>query len=136
MKASSATSVKATTTAPRAIDRSSDRHQPTLTSAEGAALTGPSHRPDPEYKAYRKDLADVALAGEVIASHYAEPVERCVVDASPLREGPSADAEAIRQLEPGEPFLMFDDTLGWAWGYAGEERRVGYVDSAALRLPR
>ena len=22
---------------------------------------------------------------------------------------------------------MLDDSLGWAWGYAGEERRVGYV---------
>jgi hypothetical protein len=27
---------------------------------------------------------------------------------------------------------MLDDSLGWAWGYAGEERRVGYVPSSAL----
>jgi hypothetical protein len=38
----------------------------------------------------------------------------------------------IRELEPGERFAMLDDSLGWAWGYAGEERRVGYVSSDAL----
>lgn len=38
----------------------------------------------------------------------------------------------VRQLEAGEPFLMLDDSLGWAWGYAGAERRVGYVPSACL----
>ena len=27
---------------------------------------------------------------------------------------------------------MLDDSLGWAWGYAGEERHVGYVESEAL----
>ena len=27
---------------------------------------------------------------------------------------------------------MLDDSLGWAWGYAGEDRRVGYVPSEAL----
>lgn len=81
-------------------------------------------------------MADVALAGEVIASHYAEPVERRVSAISQLRDGPSNEAGTIRQLEPGELFLLLDDTLGWAWGYAGEDRRVGYVDSAALGLPR
>jgi len=27
---------------------------------------------------------------------------------------------------------MLDDSLGWAWGYAGDDRRVGYVESSAL----
>jgi hypothetical protein len=49
-----------------------------------------------------------------------------------LRSGPSADSEPIRELVDGEAFLMLDDSLGWAWGYAGEERRVGYVTAAAL----
>jgi hypothetical protein len=34
-------------------------------------LAGPSDLPDPDFHAYRKDLADIALAGRVIASHYA-----------------------------------------------------------------
>jgi hypothetical protein len=27
---------------------------------------------------------------------------------------------------------MLDDSLGWAWGYAGADRRVGYLPSDAL----
>jgi hypothetical protein len=27
---------------------------------------------------------------------------------------------------------MLDDSLGWAWGYAGSDRRVGYVRSETL----
>jgi hypothetical protein len=121
------------TTAPEVTDRSSDTHQHTLTSAEDAALTGPSQRPDPHFNAYRKDLADVALAQVVISSHYAEPVEMRVSADASLREGPSAGSETIRQLTAGEKFLLLDDTLGWAWGYAGDDRRVGYVESAALQ---
>lgn len=38
----------------------------------------------------------------------------------------------IREMKPGETFAMLDDSLGWAWGYGGEERRVGYVQRSAL----
>ena len=131
MKVSSATSARATP-APRPIGRSSAKRRPTPTSAEEFALGGPSNPPDPEFNAYRKDLADVALAGKVIASHYAVPVERRIDATTALRRGPSEDAEIIDQLGPGEPFALLDDSLGWAWGYAGKERRVGYVPSGGL----
>jgi hypothetical protein len=88
--------------------------------------------PDPGFNAYRKDLADVALAGRVIASHYAEPVERRVAAAATLRSAPSEDAATAAELQGGERFLMLDDSLGWAWGYAGENRRVGYLPSVVL----
>jgi hypothetical protein len=65
----------------------------------------------------------------VIASHYAEPLACRIAVATALRGGPSDDASAIRELDAGEPFAMLDDSLGWAWGYAGEQRRVGYVRS-------
>lgn len=68
----------------------------------------------------------------MIASHYAEPVERTVVSPAVLRVAPSDEAEAIRELAPGEPFAMLDESLGWAWGYAGKERRVGYVRAEAI----
>jgi hypothetical protein len=77
-------------------------------------------------------LADVALAGRVIASHYAEPVERTLAAAAPLRNGPSTGAEVVAELRHGDHFLMLDDSLGWAWGYGGEEPRVGYVPTEAL----
>ena len=109
-----------------------DRRRRTRTSAEEFALTGPSNPPDPDFNAYRKDLADIALAARVIASHYAEPVERRVRAAAILRSRPSADAEAVREMPSGEPFRLLDDSLGWAWGYAGDDRRVGYLPSDAL----
>jgi hypothetical protein len=131
LKGSSATSARATA-APRPTGQSSAKRQPTRTSAESFSLTGPSNPPDPDFNAYRRDLADIALAGAVIASHYAVPVERRVSTATELRRSASEDAEVIRMLEPGEPFAMLDDSVGWAWGYAGAERRVGYVRSDAL----
>ena len=88
--------------------------------------------PDPRFNAYRKDLADISLAGRVIASHYAEPVERVIALATALRSAPRDDSEAIGELEQGSTFCLVDDSLGWSWGYAGNERRVGYVRSEAL----
>jgi hypothetical protein len=58
----------------------------------------------------------------------AKQVRRRVV----LRLAPSKEGERIEELEPGAPFLLLDDTLGWAWGYAGKDRRVGYVESGAI----
>jgi hypothetical protein len=68
----------------------------------------------------------------VVASHYAEPVARRLGAAATLRFSPSADAHALLELKAGDPFLMLDDSLGWAWGYAGDERRVGYVPRDSL----
>jgi hypothetical protein len=132
LKGSSATSARATQ-APRPTGRSSAKPRPTPTSAEQFALTGPSDLPDPEFNAYRKDLADIALADRVIASHYAEPLACRIATKTMLRCGPSEEADAIGELDADEPFAMLDDSLGWAWGYAGKQRRVGYVRSDALR---
>ena len=100
----------------------------------GYPLAGVSNLPDPLTHAYRQDLADVALAGRVIASHYAEPLLRHAVQAAPLMSGSSAEAEPIGEVNAGDEMWMLDDTGGWAWGYAGPERRVGYVRADALGL--
>ena len=68
----------------------------------------------------------------MIASHYAVPVARRIRDATTLYSRPGEDCTAIRTLNAGEPFDMLDDSIGWAWGYAGEDRRVGYVRAEAL----
>ena len=68
----------------------------------------------------------------MIASHYAEPLECRIAVATALRNAPAEDAEVVRKLAVGEPFAKLDDSLGWAWGYAGEEYRVGYVRSETL----
>jgi hypothetical protein len=131
LKVSSATSARATA-ADQATGQSSARLTPTLISGDSFALSGPSNPPDASTNAYRKDLADVALAGSVIASHYAEPVERTIGRHAELRSQPSEEAEVIGELHPGAPFSLLDDTLGWAWGYAEADRRVGYVKSEAI----
>lgn len=55
-----------------------------------------------------------------------------VISGGTLRLAPSDDADEIAELEPDDPFSLLDDTLGWAWGYAGRDRLVGYVRSEAL----
>lgn len=97
-------------------------------------MGGPSDPPDPDYHAFRYDLADIALAGRVITSHYAEPLPAAVASATALRSAAADDSETIRELQSGEPFDMLDNSLGWAWGYAGVDRRVGYVLSEALAI--
>ena len=74
----------------------------------------------------------MALAGSVIASHYAEPVDRKVITTTQLRAEPAEDADVICDLQAGQSFELLDDTLGWAWGYAGADKRVGYVESEAV----
>ncbi|HXC73101.1 MAG TPA: SH3 domain-containing protein [Sphingomicrobium sp.] len=68
----------------------------------------------------------------MIASHYAEPLDRTIAAATELRAAPAEDAEVVAQLAPGDRFAMLDDSVGWAWGYAGESRRVGYVRSETV----
>jgi hypothetical protein len=65
----------------------------------------------------------------VITSHYAEPVERRIAASTELRAEPNPAAAVVALLDPGTSFAMLDSRLGWAWGYAGEDGRVGYVIS-------
>ncbi|QDP18860.1 SH3 domain-containing protein [Sphingomonas xanthus] len=94
-------------------------------------MTGPSDLPDPATHAYRKDLADTALAGRVIASHYAEPLVRHLVAPASLHPSPDPASEPVASLEVGMEMLMLDNSRGWAWGY-GPDGRVGYVRSDAV----
>jgi hypothetical protein len=98
---------------------------------DGFALSGVSELPDPAIHAYRKDLADTALAGRVIASHYAEPLSRHLVAPAPFLTEPANDAERITELGVGDELRMLDLSLGWAWGY-GPNGRVGYVSAEAV----
>jgi hypothetical protein len=61
-----------------------------------------SDPPDPLTHAYRKDLADTALAGRVIASHYADPLVRHLIAEACLLRAPGNDAEPLAELRPGD----------------------------------
>ena len=68
----------------------------------------------------------------MIASHYAQPVERRLASDAALRQAPGGESEVLVQLAEGDVFRMLDDSLGWAWGYGGAEGLVGYVRSSEL----
>ena len=71
------------------------------------------------------------MAGRVIASHYAEPLERVLKCSAELVILPRPDMTPIASLGAGTVFRMLDNSRGWAWGYA-PDGRVGYVKSSAF----
>lgn len=99
-------------------------------------LQGSAIALDPRIHAYRSDVADVALAGRIIAPHYARPLIRaCGMCAAPLRGRPDPDAMAVSELLPGEEFAVLEYAAGWAWGYCVSDHRVGYVEAIGLTAP-
>ena len=98
-------------------------------------LSGVSQTFDPRTVAIRPDLADIAVAGQYFAPHYAAPMMRSVRLASPLRATGAGDGEALGDLLPGEGFALLDVTGGVAWGYRLSDHLVGYCPAAALGSP-
>jgi hypothetical protein len=97
---------------------------------------GASSTLDPRTHAYRTDIADIALAGRIIAPHFARPLIRaCGMLATSLREKPAADSAAVSELLPGELFAVLEYARGWAWGYCLGDHRVGYVEAIELTAP-
>ena len=115
------------------LDRSGASADSSSRTDERFALTGPSLTLDPRIHAYRKDIADIGLAGQIFAPHYARPLFRaCGPAAAPVRAAPAADAEAVAALAPGDEFAVLEYAGGWAWGYIRSGHLVGYVEAAAL----
>ena len=98
-----------------------------------ARLAGPSPALDPRRHAFRRDLADLALAGDYAAAAYVHPKPMsCTTARTMVRKVPRADGEAGSELLLGEPFLAVEVGEEWAWGYCGADRYVGYVAAAAI----
>ena len=101
--------------------------------ADRFSLTGPSLSLDPRIHAFRHDLADIALAGRVIAPHYASSVTRsCGAHAAFVRIAPNGESKVVSELLPGEGFAVLEYAAGWAWGYCTADHIVGYVEAIAL----
>lgn len=100
-------------------------------------LDGPSIALDPRVHAFRPDIADLALAGQVFASHYARPETwRCANPSNMIHGNPSVEATATSQLLHGEEFAVIDINGGWAWGYSRHDHYVGYTPIAGLSKGR
>jgi hypothetical protein len=95
-------------------------------------LEGRSRPYDPATQAIRPDLADKAEAHHHFAPHYAEPADWVVTRAATLQTAPDGGAEIVQTLPAGAAFALLDITGGWAWGYAVDGHRVGYVAADAL----
>jgi hypothetical protein len=99
-------------------------------------LTGPSLTLDPRIHAYRDDIADIGLAGQIFAPHYARPLVRgCGSRSALVRPSPDSDSEAVTELLPGEDFAVLEYAGGWAWGYGLADHITGYVEAIALADP-
>jgi cell wall-associated NlpC family hydrolase len=84
--------------------------------------------------ALRGDLADVALAGDTFAPHYAEAVARaCAVPFAAMYDKPDGDQSS--ELLQDDGFGLLDISGGWAWGYSLHDHYVGYVRADALGAP-
>ena len=121
-------------TAPAA--RPPGKEDSSSSTARSFSLTGPSLPLDPRIHAYRHDLADIALAGRIIAPHYARPsIRNCGAHSAYVRKTGEADAEIVTELLPGEEFAVLEYAGGWGWGYGVADHVVGYVEAIALTDP-
>lgn len=87
---------------------------------------------DPRIHAYRSDIADIALAGQLFAPHYARPMIRRVAQNAALRAEPDAASADAAALAAGDEFAVLDISGGWAWGYKRAGHLVGYVEASLL----
>ncbi|OYW23804.1 MAG: hypothetical protein B7Y98_04340 [Sphingomonas sp. 32-62-10] len=87
---------------------------------------------DPRTQAVRRDLADIRLADQVFAPHYASPLPMVVNQPASLRAGADSAAQSIADLPAGSVFEALDFSGGTAWGIAVSLGLVGYVDRGSI----
>ncbi|MBX9459153.1 MAG: C40 family peptidase [Rhizobium sp.] len=87
--------------------------------------------------AFRPDLAEASLKGKVEAARFVEGVPGRIGKATTaMRPRPDCMSGIDTELLLGEPVTEFDRREGWAWVRSGIDGYVGYVEEAALALPR
>ncbi len=88
---------------------------------------------DRRLHAFRPDLADKRLEGEVEAARFvAGRPARIAVPVADLRREPRAEAGIDTQFLYGDDVTVFDEAGGFAWVQGARDRYVGYVAASAL----
>ena len=88
---------------------------------------------DPRLHAFRTDLADERLRGEVDAPRFVRAGRPASASRSPISaSAPRPDSGSSTQALYGDDVRVFDVAEGWAWIQAERDGYVGYVADAAL----
>lgn len=88
---------------------------------------------DARLHAFRDDLADARLQGEVTAGRFVvgKPA-RITASVADVRKAPRADAGINTQFLAGDDVQLFENVDGWAWVQAERDGYVGYVAASEL----
>lgn len=88
---------------------------------------------DTRLHAFRADLADVRLQGQVSAERFVtgRPA-RITASVADVKKAPDAQSGIDTQLLFGDDVLVFDETPGWAWVQSERDGYVGYVADSAI----
>jgi len=88
---------------------------------------------DKRLDAYRPDLADIALRGQVDAVKFVDGIKMSVcVPALALRAEPDVSFGFLTQSLLGDEVEVFEQKDGWAWVKMLKDGYVGYVDLSGL----
>lgn len=88
---------------------------------------------DSRLHAFRPDLADARLQGEVVAERFvAGRPARISASVADVRKAPRPDAGLNTQLLFGDEVVVFEEAEGFAWLQAERDGYVGYVSSGDL----
>ncbi|MCA0277053.1 MAG: NlpC/P60 family protein [Proteobacteria bacterium] len=88
---------------------------------------------DSRLHAFRPDLADARLEGQVAAQRFvAGRPARITASVADVRKAARPDSGLNTQLLHGDDVLVFDEAEGFAWLQAERDGYVGYVSSADL----
>ncbi|OCW58081.1 C40 family peptidase [Hoeflea olei] len=88
---------------------------------------------DRRLHAYRPDLADIRLKGQVEAEGYAASrPARLIVPVADIRPRPDLAAGIDTQALFGETLAVFDRSGGWAWVQLDADGYVGYLPEEAI----
>jgi cell wall-associated NlpC family hydrolase len=88
---------------------------------------------DPRLNAFRADLADARLRGQVSATRFVEGALRRVrAPAAFFHQAPGPDAPIVSEAIHGELVRVFEEQEGWAWAQLETDSYVGFMSGDAL----
>ncbi|MEM9181488.1 MAG: NlpC/P60 family protein [Pseudomonadota bacterium] len=91
---------------------------------------------DPRTHAYRDDLADAKLQGQVSAARFVSgKAHSLTAHRTPIRSAPHPEAGQTSEALFGEALWVFEIKDGWAWAQLSRDGYVGYVEASALGEP-